>query len=227
MKYIFSGGSCKIKSEILLTLFESSLWETSFKKSTIKSGHILYFNSDDPSNKIYFTFNSNNKSLSIGVSNNKKQLRFFNYGFTLPIQEFTDIDCSIKYENELFFFYMNDTEYKLNAFNVNQDNNFNKCDEINLSKELRAQIIGITNSQYLLLDSVDSLTNDAHLFRGSFEQISVSYSYEKEKFIDEISVLDDKSLFFFGSSIFYGHCIGGYSFADMISDHYLLTKVYK
>lgn len=44
---------------------------------------------------------------------------------------------------------MNDTEYKLNAFNVNQGNNFNKCDEINLSKELRAQIIGITNSKYL------------------------------------------------------------------------------
>ena len=78
---------------------------------------------------------------------------------------------------------MNDTEYKLNAFNVNQDNNFNKCYEINLSKELRAQIIGITNSQYLFLDSVGSLTNDAHLFRGSFEEISVSYSYEKEKLL--------------------------------------------
>ena len=56
---------------------------------------------------------------------------------------------------------------------MNQDNNFNKCDEINLSKELRAQIIGITNSQYLFLDSVGSLTNDAHLFRGSFAEISV------------------------------------------------------
>ena len=145
----------------------------------------------------------------------------------MPIQEITDIDCSIKYENVLFSFYMNDTEYKLNAFNVNQDNNFNKCYEINLSKELKAQIIGITNSQYLFLDSVGSLTNETLLFRVSFEEISVSYSYEKEKFIDEISVLDDKSLFFLGSSIFYGHCIGGYSFADMISDHYLLTKVYK
>ena len=93
----------------MLTLFESSLWEISFKKSTIESGHILYFNSDGPSNKIYFTFNSTNKTVTIGVSNNKKQLRFFNYGFTLPIQEFTDIDCSIKYENELFSFYMNDT----------------------------------------------------------------------------------------------------------------------
>ena len=85
MKYIFSGGSCKIKNEISLPLFESSSWEISFKKLTIKSGHILYFNSDDPSNKIYFTFNSTNKIVTIGVSNNKKQLRFFNYGFTLPI----------------------------------------------------------------------------------------------------------------------------------------------
>ena len=183
MKYTFSGGSCKIKSEILLTLFESSLWEISFKKTTIESGHILYFNSDDPSNKIYFTFNSTNKIVTIGVSNNKKQLRFLNYGFTLPIQEITDIDCSIKYENVLFSFYMNDTEYKLNAFNVNQDNNFNKCDELNLSKELGAQIIGITNSQYLFLDSVGSLTNETLLFRVSFEEISVSYSYEKEKLL--------------------------------------------
>ena len=59
--------------------------EISFKKLTIKCGHILYFNSDDPSNKIYFTFNSNNKSISIGISYNKKQLTLFNYGFTLPI----------------------------------------------------------------------------------------------------------------------------------------------
>ena len=86
---------------------------------------------------------------------------------------------------------------------MNQDNDFNKCYEINLSKELKAQIIGITNSQYLFLDSVGSLTNETLLFRVSFEEISVSYSYEKEKFIDEISVLDDKSLFFLGSSIFF------------------------
>ena len=85
MKYTFSEDSCKIKNEILFALLKSYLWEISFIKSKIKSGHILFFNSDDPSNKIYFTFNSNNKSISIGISYNKKQLRFFNYGFTLPI----------------------------------------------------------------------------------------------------------------------------------------------
>ena len=96
-----------------------------------------------------------------------------------------------------------------------------------ISKELRAQIIGITNSEYLYLDGVGSLTNEAHLFSGSFKEISVSYKYAKENYVDEVNFLDDKNLFFLGSSIFYGHCTNGYGFVDMIKDHNVFTNVTK
>ena len=225
--FISNNGSCKLNKDISLPLFQSSSWEINFKNLTIKSGHLLTFNQENDSNKIYLTYNKTNKIFVIGICNNKKRINFYNYGFSLPISDFTNIDCTLKYENELFTFLIDDEVYNLNKFNVNQANNCVTNSVEQISKELRAQIIGITNSEYLYLDGVGSLTNEAHLFNGSFKEICVSYKFTKENYVDEINFLDDKSLFFLGSSIFYGHCTNGYGFVDMIKDHNVFTNVTK
>lgn len=225
--YTFIDGSSKLENDIALPLFATSNWSINFKNLTIENGHVLTFNQDDSASKIYFTFNKIKKIFVIGICNNKKKTNFYNYGFSLPVDNFENIDCSIKYENELFKFVMDKTEYSLNKFNVNQFNNCVANSLERLSSELRSQIIGITNAPYLYLDSIGSLTSKAHLFSGSFEEISVEFSYMKEKLEREENTLDDKNLFFLGSSIFYGHCTGGYGFVDMIKDHNIYTNVTK